>query len=353
MRFSLRTLLLSVAVVWSAMAAFGVVGLVLALMGLVTAAAVSFRRAASMEQRPLANMFLEIVCVIWGVGFLWILRPVYGHAGPAAREARCSSNLKEIALALHTYHEAYGSLPPAYVPDASGKPMHSWRVLILPYVEEMGLYQQYNFNEPWNGPNNRKLAGQIPYVYRCPSIGPQAGSPTNYMAVVGPRTAWPGAVPTRIRDFRDDTLETIMVVEVNNPNVNWMEPVDLSWDEAVAGVHTKPGAGIGSEHAYRFDPFVRPVGWAHFASVAGSVHRLPENVSSEVIQSLLTISGWEDIPDSALEPPRRPDQQRRAGLIALIVSVTLLILWRNRRERRPPSEAEHDFIPGGVDDSAE
>ena len=87
------------------------------------------------------------------------------------------TNLKEIQLALLNYESAKGSLPPAYIADATAKPMHSWRVLILPYLGEMALYNKYNFNEPWNGPNNSKLAAQVPDVFRCcPSEGKCAES---------------------------------------------------------------------------------------------------------------------------------------------------------------------------------
>ena len=68
--------------------------------------------------------------------------------GPA-RASMCKNQLMNIGLALYQYYEQYGSFPPAYIADESGKPMHSWRVLILPYLEESALYMQYDFNEPW------------------------------------------------------------------------------------------------------------------------------------------------------------------------------------------------------------
>ena len=72
--------------------------------------------------------------------------------------------------------------------------MHSWRVLILPCLQELALYDQYDFNEPWDGPNNHKLAGQIPSMYRCPSSNSPVGASlaTKYLAIVGSKTIWPG-----------------------------------------------------------------------------------------------------------------------------------------------------------------
>src|SRR5438105_1376638 len=87
-----------------------------------------------------------------------LLLPLVSSARPAARRNACGNNMKQIELALLNYHDANKSFPPAYVADAEGKPMHSWRVLILPYLERNDLYQQYDFNEPWNGPHNSRLA---------------------------------------------------------------------------------------------------------------------------------------------------------------------------------------------------
>src|SRR5262245_44252816 len=79
-------------------------------------------------------------------------------AREAARRSNCKGELKQIGLALLNYREAYGCFPPPYVADASGRPMHSWRVLILPFIDHAALYREYRFDEPWDGPNNRKLS---------------------------------------------------------------------------------------------------------------------------------------------------------------------------------------------------
>ena len=91
------------------------------------------------------------------------------QAREAAQRSTCKNNLKQIGLALHNYHDRYQSFPPAFVADENGKPMHSWRVLLLPYLDQADLYARYNFNEPWNGPNNLKLGDEIPEVYGCPN----------------------------------------------------------------------------------------------------------------------------------------------------------------------------------------
>ena len=119
------------------------------------------------------------------------------HAG---RRAACANNLHEIALALHQYHQANGCFPPAYIADKSGKPMHSWRILILPFLDRNDLYKAYDFSEPWNGPNNKKLLATRPNVFACPSdpsVGRGGATQTSYVAVVGSGAAWAGEKPRK------------------------------------------------------------------------------------------------------------------------------------------------------------
>ena len=105
---------------------------------------------------------------------------------------QCSNHLKQIGLALQNYHDAYGSFPPAYMADADGKPIHSWRVLILPYLEQKALYDKYSFDEPWDGPNNSQLHEAAISAYICPSRPGNSRTDTSFVAVVGAQTAWPG-----------------------------------------------------------------------------------------------------------------------------------------------------------------
>ena len=87
----------------------------------------------------------------------------------AAMDRDCKANLRVIGLALQSYHASYGCYPPAYTTDVTGRPMHSWRALILPYAGEEALFQTYRLDEPWDGPNNSRLAGRMPAVYGCPA----------------------------------------------------------------------------------------------------------------------------------------------------------------------------------------
>ena len=102
----------------------------------------------------------------------------------AQEKEACHYNLNQIALALESYQTKYKAYPPPVVFDQQGRPMHSWRVLILPWLEQKAIYDQYRFDEPWDGPNNRKLHDLIVSPYACPSH-PGRRDSTSYVTVVG------------------------------------------------------------------------------------------------------------------------------------------------------------------------
>jgi len=173
-----------------------------------------------------------------------------GRAREEARSAQCECKLAQPALALHNYESMYGTLPPAAMTDANGKPLLSWRVVLLPFMEEETLYKQIKLDEPWDGPNNRKFNTLRPSIFVCPShIHRAVEGTTDYVAVVGPRTLFPGGGRAKSRaDIRDDPASTLMVVESMNCAVNWMEPGDLEWNRMSFRVNDLSQPSISSEH---------------------------------------------------------------------------------------------------------
>ncbi len=132
-------------------------------------------------------------------------------------------NLHSIRIALQAYQQQNGTLPPAYVCDASGVPCHSWRVLILPQLGYFDLYRRYRFSEPWNSSHNLIVAADMPVEYRCQFDPRETDNHTHYLAVVGAGTVWPGAVATRVA--ADD--QRIVVLQMASSNILWSEPADL------------------------------------------------------------------------------------------------------------------------------
>jgi hypothetical protein len=215
---------------------------------------------------------------------VWLLLPRVG-GGPSWRRETCTNNMRQLVLALHHYAQKYRSFPPAYVADANGKPMHSWRVLILPFLGEQSVYKEYDFSEPWNGPHNSRLLDQCPDVFRCPSATDERPSATNYVAVVGDATVWPGEKCVRFQDIRDGMSNTIALVEVGDSGINWMEPSDVSFDQAVVGINVDKKHGIHTNHAH--------MEMVSFAD--GSVRCLPDSISPATLRAILTIAGGETV----------------------------------------------------------
>jgi hypothetical protein len=151
-----------------------------------------------------------------------------------------------IGLALQMYHEVFQSFPAAWQVDGTGKPVRSWRIAIGPFTDSASY--QYDYSEPWNGPNNSWLAGRMPAWLRCPSNHRHTSEMTSYVAVVGPGTAWPGTGYSSIRDLQDGAANTIMVVEITNSDIHWMEPRDLPIEELTEWLKTSHKPTLGSSH---------------------------------------------------------------------------------------------------------
>jgi hypothetical protein len=234
----------------------------------------------------------SISAVIWAVMgallFACVLHNPLDHGPQPARRMQCSNHLKQIGLALQNYFDAYQSLPPAYIADRTGKPMHSWRVLILPYMERADLYKRYCFDEPWNGPNNSKLHNEIVEIFCCPSRPKeQPKTDTSYVAVMGEQTAWPDDKSIGLAAMTDGTSNTIMVVEVANSGIHWMEPRDLHILQIPMEINPPRGHGISSTHPN--------AALAVFAD--GHTAALTIKTPPEIIRRLLTIADGEPIGD--------------------------------------------------------
>ena len=109
------------------------------------------------------------------------------------------NNLKQIGLAIHNYAQANKTFPPAYTVDKDGKPLLSWRVLILPYLEGDDLYSEFHLDEPWDSEHNKKLLSRMPAVFRDPDSKLAAQGKTNYLTVRGEKTVFSGEKPIAFR----------------------------------------------------------------------------------------------------------------------------------------------------------
>jgi prepilin-type processing-associated H-X9-DG protein len=191
-------------------------------------------------------------CVLIGCGgvLVALLLPAVQQAREAANRSMCQNNLKQIALAMHNYHDTYQVLPAQAVLDENGRPMHSWRTALLPFIEQQALYERYNFNEPWDSPANRALADVRIPTYACTSSGHGPNSPeTSYFVVYGDETMF---APNRWIGFSavpDGTSNTIMIVESDSLHVPWSEPRDIPFNEMQFYLDVPDGElGVSSKH---------------------------------------------------------------------------------------------------------
>jgi prepilin-type processing-associated H-X9-DG protein len=241
------------------------------------------RRCDSTGTQFSMTRVLLVLAPIAGILFFLMLPSVNSRVSP--RKVKCNNNLKQLAVAMHNYWIGNGCFPPAFVADKNGKPMHSWRALLLPYLEGVpqDLVAKYNFDEPWDSPNNRIVSDVALAIYHCPSE-PNAEEPTtSYMMVVGSHTISDGPHSRKGSDFTDGTSNTIMLVEVADSGIGWAEPKDLEFDKIDFKINGKKRPGIGSPHS----------GGTNIAMCDGSVRWVSDTMEPVMLKAMLTIDGGE------------------------------------------------------------
>ena len=173
-------------------------------------------------------------------------------------------------------------------------------MLILPYIDELDLYNEYKFDEPWDGPNNRKLASRMPRVFAFSGDYVPGNTTTNYLAVAGAETVWPGSQGLPSGAVKDEAGNTILIVENRGAGVHWMEPRDLFIADMDFTLNSTNG--ISSKYV---DPAV--------ATVNGTVFRLTPDITPQALRAMLSIKdsrdmvmdekgGWHLLPDGRQRP---------------------------------------------------
>jgi hypothetical protein len=193
-------------------------------------------------------------------------------------------------MAVHNYESKHGRLPPAVVYGADGKPLLSWRVLILPYIEQKALYDEFNLDESWNSPHNLSLLPKMPVIYAVqpPSAARRAPAHHTILHVfVGPGAAFEGREGTCLKtDFPDGTSRTLLVVEAGPP-VPWTKTDDFIYDPSGPLPELKGG----------FRDHFRAV------FVDGSVmHQISYRLNPKTLRAAITRNGGEEFNLGDLDP---------------------------------------------------
>jgi hypothetical protein len=237
----------------------------------------------------------SLLVVVVGTGLAMYFISAVRQAREAARQTNCRGHLCKLQLALQNYHDVYGSFPPAYVADGDGRPMHSWRTLILPFLDGADIYAQYRFDEPWNSRHNSRLAQRGSNAsFHCPSCSRREDSPlTDYVVVTGSGTAFPGAACTTLKDIQDGLGNTILVVEMQSANIAWTEPRDLAIDQMSFVVNDPTRPSVSSIH---------PAGPGVVFADQITAYRI-QSLRPATLKALLTIAGSEAVSKDALVRP--------------------------------------------------
>lgn len=201
-------------------------------------------------------------------------------ARQAAQMAKSMNNIKQMLLAMHNYHDTHGKFPDPYIKSDDGKPLLSWRVSLLPFLEQKGLYDRFKLDESWDSPNNRPLLDQMPDVFQTP-WGNRKGNKTNYFLITGQQTVFENGTGMRLRDITDGTSNTAMLFEDHVPKeVEWTKPQDLEYKHPQTHI-------VGSIHWN---------GIMLFGMADGSVKRIHHTTPDRnVLHQMITRNGGEDI----------------------------------------------------------
>ncbi len=334
LRFRLLHVFYVIALLGASLATCGIGGMVIAVI-------IGMWWYRQLRADPVTAARNSLRTLLWGFAIAACLTGLVLPLGLGSRSGvyvtLCRSNLKQIVVALHHYHDVYGSFPPAYVADDAGKPMHSWRVLILPFMEEQALYSRYRLDEPWNSPRNRLLLAQMPRAYQCPTHTDRRRptTHTSYLAISGPEMAWNNAQARTLADFKDGIDETMLVLEGRPHQVLWTEPRDLTTTQAMQ-VLTSPPLKNDGHHADHEDRLFLRVWGRNSVMADGQTRLMAPNQPRERMARLLNISDGQSVTWQELnEHDDVPERLNRRLMFRLIVLALVIIapwFWLRRNQ---------------------
>jgi hypothetical protein len=221
------------------------------------------------NNKDLSNMFGKVQTAL------------FSEISENSKRMASMDNMKQFGLAMHNYHNAHKHFPAAasYSPD--GKPLLSWRVMILPMIEEGVLYDQFHFDEPWDSEHNKKLIDKMPAIYKSPKSKLKEPK-SNYVVPVGPGTVFEGREGMSFKNITDGTAHTIMALEVDDAHaVIWTQPDDLPYDPK------EPSKGLGGLYK------------DYFISVFcdGAVHAIKLPCADDTLREAFSAAARDPAPD--------------------------------------------------------
>jgi len=247
-------------------------------------------RAATIECKgPVVQVHMEFRIDMAAEVEDWMTKGIV-RVAQAKEQIASANNLRQLALAMHTYADTYDRLPPAVVYSEDGKtPLYSWRVVLLPFVEEDELYKQFHLDEPWDSARNLPLLKKMPKLYASPrKIEGQEPFQTFYQVFVGPEKEAPFEGNRLVRfpgSFADGTSNTLLVVEAGEA-VPWTKPVDIPY------ANNRPLPKLGGIFKDGFNA----------CTADGAPRFLRRDISEKTLRALITPDGGELLPPDWDQP---------------------------------------------------
>lgn len=234
--------------------------------------------------------FLVGTITLAGVGLFYAV----DQAKLAARRTSSAHNLKNIVLAMHAYHDEHGKFPRAGWTLPDGGRTRSWRVSLLPYLEQKQLFEQIRSDEPWNSDANRTVTRYRPSLFRIPVDDDRSDSDTDYLVITGPGTLFEEGRDLNFAACTDGPANTIIAVEVLDSGIHWAEPRDLDIRTMVCKINQGGAQGIRSPWK----------GGAYVAFADGSVRFLPDETLEANLRAMISRNGDEVVNPDGVTPPK-------------------------------------------------
>lgn len=243
--------------------------------------------SAAEQQQPQKRkrLWRNVLKTLCAIAILVILvglfLPANRRVPAAARRTQCANHLQQIGIALDFYRDLHGRFPPAFTVDDQGNPLHSWRTLILPFLDESDRYESIDFSKPWDHPTNQHaLNAETPDVYRCPSINLPDGQ-TSYVSLLGPSSVIRERQSVSLDEVLDDQGKTLLVIELpHEHSVHWMSPKDSDVKSFVSANSNAKSAHPSGYNALFCDNHIR---------------LLPrERITEEILGAMISCDGKDD-----------------------------------------------------------
>ncbi|MCC7419255.1 MAG: DUF1559 domain-containing protein [Planctomycetaceae bacterium] len=245
-------------------------------------------RAPDTPRRSRLTLLLWGLCLATILGGVALFVVSVRREGEKARKSMCKGTFAAVNSALHDYHDHHFELPAAWTVDASGTRLHSWRLMLSPYLDSQRVLTAADLSQPWDAPVNRPLLESRPPSWGCPSHPNYQSGFSHKAAVTGAGTVFDGKDLLKLKDISDGPGNTVWFGEVTSP-LPWTKPEDV---DALAHPTIGDPAGFSSVHR-----------GVHFAFCDGHTRTISPKIDPEIMKRLFLRSDGAAVTEEDLDLP--------------------------------------------------